>query len=258
MSPNTITKLKDMIFQFIPNAKLSGKYAIFHIDPTFEYCDQIEVLINEDEDPWMYRHIKELADYLFERDWLKMNRPREFYNEHIIINELWIEMDGHRCIISIDCKSYEQSFFHANNVQIDRNGRMTPRYCDRGITPDEYIYFSKQDIRDRRLSLARPITNIPTSYEKKYSFQKLITLGGDLVNNGWKIDPNIQRQLLRMKMITTDSNDICVICQESINGLRSVILNCNHFYHVNCLRNQLLGVGTTTSQCSICRKEIIE
>jgi len=254
-----IVELKDMIFQFIPKAKLSGKYAIFHIDPLFYKCDEIEVLINENDDPWMNRNIGIFENSLREKGWLNLCKINDYYNSKIINHELWIIINEYKYRVIIDCNSYNQAFFHATNIQIDKNGNISPRYCDKDISPDEYIYFSKQDIKHKRLSLAKSIKNISESTEKKFSFQKMIDLGGDLLNFGWKIDPFIQRQLLRIKPARNIlSNDICVICQESIDEFRSVILNCNHFYHVKCLRTQLLGIGNTTSQCSICRKEIIE
>lgn len=271
MSP-VINKVTDAIFHYIPKAKLTGEYIIFKIRHESELSKQIEVIIDEKEDPEFNVNIEKLKSHLIEKNWYQTSKLNEYYYGKIVNHQIYVKIDkDHEYEILIELKKYDRTLFHVNNLQIDKNNNITPIYCETGISPNEYIYFATNDIKNKRISLVRSIDDITSSIEKKYNFQKMITIGGYLIKQGWIVDPLIKKKILNInpknkrrknksskETNENNENEICAICRDSIDKHRAVILKCDHLYHIKCLRTQLLDIGANSSRCSLCRKEIID
>ena len=273
-----IENLSEIIFKYLPLAKIGGEYAVYRIMEKSELCNQIEVIIDEIIDPNMDKNIDNLKKHLQNNGWLTFCKFNEYYFGQIKNLQLFLTINNREYEIKIECNNYDQTFFHATNIQIDKSGVYSPRYNLPNVSDEDYLsFYTIHDIKNKRLSLVKPISNITNSTDKKYNYQKLLTLGGTLIKQGWTPDPIIKNNLLTIHhrkddkeniinynnrqhnlIQNLDHETICVICRDSISKFRAVVLSCSHPYHIKCLRTQLLDVGDNTSKCSLCRKEIID
>jgi hypothetical protein len=273
-----IENLSEIIFKYLPLAKIGGEYAVYRIMEKSELCNQIEVIIDEIIDPNMDKNIDNLKKHLQNNGWLTFCKFNEYYFGQIKNLQLFLTINNREYEIKIECNNYDQTFFHATNIQIDKSGVYSPRYNLPNVSDEDYLsFYTIHDIKNKRLSLVKPISNITNSTDKNYNYQKLLTLGGTLIKQGWTPYPIIKNNLLTIHhrkddkeniinynnrqhnlIQNLDHETICVICRDSISKFRAVVLSCSHPYHIKCLRTQLLDVGDNTSKCSLCRKEIID
>ena len=179
MSPpikKDVTKLTKLIFKHLPDAKIGGKYIIHHLSKDYRACNQLEIQVPD------LQQIGQLESYFREKNYLIQEKENSYYYNQINNKELKIKFQGEEyCLTFYEQNKFSEVHFHVNNLQIDKKGKISTRYHQENISEKDYINWSKGDIKTKRLSLVRPLSELPTSTERKYSYVKLTTLGNDLV-----------------------------------------------------------------------------
>ena len=240
------------IYQILPNATIGGKYVIDYINGKIECVNRIDLIINVEITT---DHIS-MFKRVFEQDLIEIERIIEFDDLrpcHLIaklrnVNTFSI------FIISLARDIKNQQFFSVNNLLISPNGKIKKR---------KFSLFDNDDFKDikrKRFKTNNSLISINDCLDRRYSYIRMMEFTESILaqDSTWMIDRQIQ-PFFKIKAPSNNqhSNEDCAICRDNIKDLSAIQLQCNHWYHVNCIKGHLSGVGPGHEKCPICRKQII-
>lgn len=165
-----------------------------------------------------------------------------------------------------------------------------------GLSSSRMISLSQvlDDIKEKRLRLIEPKLKIGYGYEDRFYRSRVMFQSIRAMERGWRpinydlkdcglnlnlsqiADPSKSEEQkfqildyqdyyqwdldLREESITQDeSTDQCPICQREIVTQTSRIdTKCNHWFHAQCLYQNLMKIGANASLCPVCREELVE
>lgn len=243
-----LTNIVESLYRIFPDASIGGKYVIDYINGEIKGINRIDLVINS-----------EITD-----DYI--DTFKRVFGENIIKIERIIEFDELRpSHLSVKLRNVEtlavftilvvndlenQNFFSVNNFLISPSGEIRKRSRNQ-------ISNGMRDISVKKLKTNYPLNVIRDGLDRRYSYLRMIEFVESMTTSpGWKIDQQIS-PYFKIREPAQNSTEFCAICRDAINDASSIQLQCNHWYHVDCIKGHLSGVGPRHERCPICRKEII-
>jgi len=241
-----LTNVVNSLYQILPTASIGGKYVIDYINGEIKGVNRIDLVVNSEiTDDYIDTFKRVFGEHIIE-----IERVVEF--DDLLPSHLSVKLrniGSHPIFTILVVKDLEnQIFFSINNFLISPQGEIKKRSrrSDNGMN----------DIRSKRLKTNYPLRAIHNSLDRRYSYMRMIEFIESIPESGWKIDDRIQ-PYFKIKGPSHNSTEVCAICRDSMDDASTIQLQCNHSYHVDCIKGHLSGVGPRHERCPICRKEII-
>jgi len=197
---------------------------------------------------------EKMSDFnpLFKCDMLMMDNNGMLSMRKNIISEL----DDERCMMNIKIKWMKTIMNDINNKKITliepikiKNG-----YADR-LYRSKIMYHSIK-IMEKGW---QPVDNILKNCGFNMNLYKLKKSNVETLNfpDYNTILNNTNDNKTDILSDSSERDETCSICRESLDKLSIVITNCGHYFHNICIFQHMHKIGYNSTICPICRKEIV-
>lgn len=245
-----LSNIINRVYKILPNASIGGKYVHDYINGQLEGVNRMDLVIDSEISD---QHLE-----LFRREFgqliMKIERIIEFDDmrpSHLLVKLRNINSFS-VFAITVRKDIINQKFFSVNNFLISPMGEIRKR--NRNQNNDI------NDIAKKRFKTTHDLISISNGIDRRYSYIRMMEFMESILEqeSGWTIDHQIHPFFkIKTSKEHLNSTELCAICRDDINDSSAIQLQCDHWYHINCISSHLSGVGPRHEKCPVCRKQII-